>query len=228
MRDAGLKKNNIIICGDSFSYGTGENHWPRIVAQETKRNLTNLAMIGCSNYAICFQLQYALSFLKPDDLVIISLTAAERFELDDDEYNVPASISDFRLDIDEIPHPPHSKTPTITSGNLLSHLRNYHIERIKKSMTTSSYRLSAQYQAWCVNHLLSKVQSKYLLYRNIFPKYHSNKEMYKKEYYFDLENFINAGPYDFETKQVSTTNHLSDEDNVSFAKKVLDDYNINF
>ena len=77
MRDTGLKKKNIIICGESFSYGTGEKHWPQIVAQKTNRNLNNLAIVGCSNYAICFQLQYALTFLKPDDLVIISLTAAE-------------------------------------------------------------------------------------------------------------------------------------------------------
>lgn len=228
MRNAGLKKKNIIICGESFSYGTGEKHWPQIVAQKTNRNLNNLAIVGCSNYAICFQLQYALTFLKPDDLVIISLTAAERFEIDDDEHNVPASISDFRHNIDEITDSPYNKTPTITSGNLSSHLRNYHIERMQKYLMTSSYRLSAQYQAWCINYLLSKVQCKYLLYRNIFPRYHSNKEMYKEEYYFDLENYINSGPYDFETKQVSTTNHLSNNDNISFAKRVLDDYRINF
>ena len=136
MRDNGLKKKNIIICGESFSYGTGEKHWPQIVAQKTNRNLNNLAIVGCSNYAICFQLQYALTFLKPDDLVIISLTAAERFEIDDDEHNVPASISDFRHNIDEITYSPHNKTPTITSGNLSSQLRNYHIEQMKKYLMT--------------------------------------------------------------------------------------------
>ena len=224
MRDFGSKKKKLVVCGDSFSYGTGSNHWPQIVAQKTDRNLTNLAIVGCSNYAICFQLQYALSFLTSDDLVVISLTTAERFEIDDDEHSVPVSISDFRHNIDEISDLPFTKTPTITSGNIASQIRNYHLAHIKNHLMTSSYRLSAQYQSWAIQHLLESLPCKYLIYRNIYPKYHKDRSNYINEHYFGLEkHFINSGPYDFENEQVSTTNHLNDDDNYAFATKVIAD-----
>lgn len=224
MRDFGSKKKKLVVCGDSFSYGTEANHWPQIVAQKTDRNLTNLAIVGCSNYAICFQLQHALSFLTSDDLVVISLTTAERFEIDDDEYSVPVSISDFRHNIDEITDSPFDNTPTITSGSLASQIRNYQLDRIKKHLMTSSYRLSAQYQSWAIQHLLSSLPCKYLIYRNIYPRYHKDISKYENEHYFGLEkHLINSGPYDFENEQVSTTNHLSDDENHTFANKVIED-----
>ena len=225
MRNTGLKKGHLVICGDSFSYGVNSNHWPQIVADKLKLELINLAIVGCSNITISHQINYCLKHYKPK-LLVVSLTAAERFEIDTDSDNFPATLEDFRHNIDEINYSRFSKKPTIDSGNLRSHHRNI---KLKKDVTVNlSYRLQAQTQAWCINHLLSKVQSKYLLYRNIFPRYHIDKEMYKREYYFGLDNFINSGPYDFESIQVRTTNHLSDNDNVLFAKKVLDDYKVNF
>ncbi len=216
---------NLIVCGDSFSYGQGDLHWPSLVAKKLSLNLINLSIVGCSNIAICYQIMYAMKNYKAS-LFIVSLTAAERFEIDRAPNNIPASLEDFRHDIDEIDHSRFTKKATIDSGNLVSHNRNI---KLKKDVAINlSYRLQAQAQVWSINHLLSKVQSKYLLYRNIFPRYHINKEMYKREYYFGLDNYINSGPYDFESILVKTTNHLSKTDNVLFAKRVLDDYRLNF
>ena len=225
MRNFGSEKKKLVVCGESFSYGTGSNHWPKIVAQKTNRNLTNLALVGCSNYAICFQLQHALSFLTSDDLVVISLTAVERFEIDDDEFNVPASLTDFRYDIDEITYSPHAlASNTITSGNLESQLRNFSKERVKKYLMVGSYRLLAQYQSWAIQHLLESLPCKYIVYRNIYPRYHEDNSKYKNEHYFGLEKYlINSGPYDFELEYHPTTNHLNDIENLTFALKVVDD-----
>jgi len=226
LRDTGSKKNKLIVCGESFSYGTGVKHWPRIVSDFYDSELVNLAIVGCSNYAICFQLQHALSTLSPDDFVIISLTAAERFEIDDDEFSIPVSVEDFRQNIDEIKDSPFSKSPTITSGNLSSQLRNYQIEQMKKYLMSSSYRLSAQYQSWCLQHLISSLPCDYLLYRNIYPRYHEDVNKYSNEHYFGLESYlINSGPYDYEKEHVRTTNHLSDKENKLFADKVIKDMN---
>tara|TARA_B100000497_G_C7691413_1_gene420493 strand:+ start:578 stop:1264 length:687 start_codon:yes stop_codon:yes gene_type:complete len=226
LRNTGSKKNKLIICGESFSYGTGVKHWPRIVSDFYDSELVNLAIVGCSNYAICFQLQHALNTLSSDDFVIISLTAAERFEIDDDEFTFPVSIEDFRQNIDEIKYSPFSKSPTITSGNLSSQLRNYQIEQMKKYLMSSSYRLSAQYQSWCLQHLISSLPCDYLLYRNIYPRYHEHINKYSNEYYFGLESYlVNSGPYDYEKEHVKTTNHLSDKENKMFADKVIKDMN---
>ena len=226
MRDTGSKKNKLIVCGESFSYGTGVKHWPRIVSDFYDSELVNLAIVGCSNYAICFQLQHALNTLSSDDFVIISLTAAERFEIDDDEFSIPVSVEDFRQNIDEIKDSPFSKSPTITSGNLSSQLRNYQIEQMKKYLMSSSYRLSAQYQSWCLQHLISSLPCDYLLYRNIYPRYHEDVNKYSNEHYFGLESYlINSGPYDYEKEHVRTTNHLSDKENKLFADKVIKDMN---
>ena len=227
MRNFGSEKKKLVVCGESFSYSTEANHWPKIVAQKTNRNLTNLALVGCSNYAICFQLQHALSFLTSDDLVIISLTTAERFEIDDDEYNIPASIADFRYDIDEITHSPFKSSRTITSGSVYSQLRNYNIEQVKKYLITSSFRLSAQYQSWAIQHFIKSLPCEYILYRNIYPRYHEDNSKYKNEHFFGLEKYlINSGPYDYEKEVQTTTNHLTDKENYTFAKRVIEDLDL--
>jgi hypothetical protein len=164
--------------------------------------------------------------LNPDDLVIITLTTAERFEIDDDDHAAPASLEDFRHNIDEIKHSPFSKTPTITSGNISSQLRNYHLEQMKKYLMCSSYRLAAQYQSWCIQHLISSLPCDFLLYRNIYPRYHEDVNKYSNEYFFGLESYlINSGPYDFEKEHAKTTNHLSEKENKMFADKVVKDMN---
>lgn len=225
MRDVGFTKGQLVVCGDSFSYGINYNHWPAIVARHFNLQLINLAIVGCSNIAIAHQISYCLKYYKPK-LLIVSLSAAERFEIDKAPDEIPASLEDFRHNIDEITYRMFSKKSTIDSGNLRSHHRN---TKLNRNITVNlSYRLQAQTQAWCINYLLSKVQCKYLLYRNIFPRYHIDKEMYKDEYYFDLDNFINSGPYDYESEQVKTTNHLSKTNNYLFAKRVLNDYKFNF
>ena len=226
MRNIRSKKSKLVICGESFSYGVGDKHWPRMVSNFYDSELINLAIVGCSNYAICFQLQHALEMLDEDDLVIISLTAAERFEIDDDDLNYPATIQDFRHNIDEITHSSFTKTPTITSGNLSSQLRNYHIEQMKKYLISGSYRLNAQYQSWALQHMLGSLPCDYLLYRNIYPRFHEDINNYSNEHYFGLESYIiNSGPYDYEKEHVKTTNHLSDEENKLFAERVLKDMN---
>lgn len=226
MRDTRSKKNKLVVCGESFSYGIDNTHWPKIVADSYDSDLVNLAIVGCSNYAICFQLQHAMGFLKEDDIVIIALTAAERFEIDDDDLNYPATLEDFRQNIDEIKQSSFTKTPTITSGNLSSQLRNYQIEQMKKYLVSGSYRLNAQYQAWALQHLLASLPCGYLLYRNIYPRYHEDINKYSNEHYFGLESYIiNSGPYDYEKEHSKTTNHLSDKENKLFAERVLKDLN---
>ena len=212
----------LVVCGESFSYGTDLNSWPAIVAKKLQMPLRNLAIVGCSNFAICHQIQYVLDNLNPS-YVIISLTAAERFEIDENEFGPPATIKDFRTDIDEITYT--NPGATIVSGNLSSHLRNTNIEIIKPYLFNASFRLSAQNQAWALNHLTSQLKCKYLLYRNIFPRYHEDIKNYKDEYYFGVNNLINSGPYDYESIRVNTTNHLNHEDNQRFANKVLSDLN---
>jgi hypothetical protein len=226
LRDFGFKKKKLVVCGESFSYGNEKHHWPSIVANELNLELINLSIVGCSNFAICFQIEHALKSLKHEDTVIISLTAAERFEIDDDDLNRPARLEDFRQNIDEIKHSTFKKTPTITSGNLASHLRNCNIERMKKYLISSSYRLNAQYQAWALLHLLNLLPCMYILYRNIYPRFHKNIEEYCNEHYFGLESvMINSGPHDYEKECINSTNHLSEKENKIFASRVIRDIN---
>ena len=224
MRDIGSKKNKLIICGESFSYGTEKSHWPRIVSDFYDSKLFNLAIVGCSNFAICFQIERAREIADENDLVIISLTSADRFEIDDDEFNSPAELEDFRQNIDEIKNSFSNKNPTITSGNISSQLRNYHIEHMKKYLMNGSFRLNAQYQSWAIQHLINSLPCEYLLYRNIYPRYHQDINNYSNECYFGLESImINSGPYDYEKEHIKSTNHLSDEENKLFAERVLKD-----
>ena len=212
----------LVVCGESFSYGTDLNTWPGMLAQRLQLPLRNLSIVGCSNFAICHQLQYVLDNLNPTH-VIISLTAAERFEIDEDEYGKPASIKDFKTNIDEITFT--SPDAKITSGNVSSQLRNTNIEMIKPYLMNSSFRLSAQNQAWAINYLTSQLKCNYLLYRNIFPRYHDNIERYIDEHYYGINNLINTGPYDYESIKVEATNHLCYKDNKRFADKVFSDLN---
>ena len=212
----------LVVCGESFSYGTTPDTWPNIVADRLKLPLKNLAIVGCSNFAICHQLQFVLDNLTPS-LVIISLTAAERFEIDSNEFGPQATIKDFKTNIDEITEV--NPDATITSGNVSAQLRNTDIEMIKPYLMNSSFRLSAQNQAWSINYLTSQLKCKYLLYRNIFPRYHKDINKYKEENFFGINNFINSGPYDYESRFVNTTNHLSLEDNFRFSDRVLSHLN---
>ena len=226
MRDVGFKKKKLIICGDSFSYGVEEKTWPHIVSKHLDLELINLAIVGCGNYAICYQINHAVEIVTKDDLIVISLSAAERFEIDDDEFSYPASLFDFKQTIDEIKTSYSSIAPTITSGNLNSLEKNYKNKLSKKYMVGGSFRLHAQYQAWSLQHLIKQLPCKYLVYRNIYPRYHIDLNNYSIEHYFGLESIIiNSGPYDYEKEYVNSTNHLSDEGNYLFAKRVLKDIN---
>ena len=75
----------LVVCGESFSYGTSEKTWPAILAKKLDLELINLSIVGCSNVAICHQLQYVINSetIFPS-LVVTSLTAAERFEIDEE------------------------------------------------------------------------------------------------------------------------------------------------
>jgi len=223
LRNARLKKKKLVICGESFSYSKHDTDWPNLVSERINYELHNFAIVGCSNIAICYQLEKALSLVNKEDLIIISLTAAERFEIDSDEFSVPATYDDFRQNIDEIDYSSSSKEPTIVSGNIASQIRNADLNYIKKYLIPSSYRLNAQKQAWSLNYLISKLPCKYLLYRNIYPRFHDEISNYNEECYFGLENYINSGPYDFEKEHVKSTNHLSTKENKVFANKVVED-----
>ena len=61
---------NLVVCGDSFSYGEGRTHWPFLVAKRLELNLINLSIVGCSNIAICYQIEYAIKYLNPFKAVL--------------------------------------------------------------------------------------------------------------------------------------------------------------
>ena len=216
----GSKKKMLVVCGDSFSYGKESDKWPAIIAKNLNMSLINLSIVGSSNYTICHQIQYTLDSLNPT-YVVISLTAAERFEIDSNEFGPPATIKDFKTNINEITET--NPDATISSGNLVTQLRNSDVDKIKAYLMNSSFRLSAQNQAWAINYLTSRLTCKFLLYRNIFPKYCEDISEYKNQYYYGINNIINSGPYDYESKYNNTTNHLSAEDNIKFSNRVMDD-----
>lgn len=208
----------LVVCGDSFSLSDKSTDWPLILAKKLNYKLINLAIWGASNINICFQIEYALKNLNPD-IIIISLTAVDRFEIDKDEYNYPASFENFNSVIDEA-----KDAPTIISGNIISHIRNAELAILKNHLMTTSYRLSAQTQSWSIQHILNNINCKFLLYRNIFPRYHENKNEYLKEYYFGLEKIlIDSGPYDYENTVCDNKNHLNVEDNILFSERVFKD-----
>ena len=184
MRDIRFKKKKLVICGESFSYSKQDTDWPQLVSNEIDYDLHNFSIVGCSNTVICYQLQKALSLIDKEDIIIISLTASERFEIDSDEFSVPATYDDFKQNVDEINYTSSPKEPTIISGNIASQIRNADLDYIKKYFITSSFRLSAQTQAWSLNYLVSKLPCNYLLYRNIFPRFHENISNYDEEYFF--------------------------------------------
>ena len=216
----GSKKKMLVVCGDSFSYGKESDKWPAIIAKNLNMSLINLSIVGSSNYTICHQIQYTLDSLNPT-YVVISLTAAERFEIDSNEFGPPATIKDFKTNINEITET--NPDATISSGNLVTQLRNSDVDKKKAYLMNSSFRLSAQNQAWAINYLTSRLTCKFLLYRNIFPKYCEDISKYKNQYYYGIDNIINSGPYDYESRYCNTTNHLSTEDNIKFSNRVIDD-----
>lgn len=215
----------LVVCGDSFGFSRLETDWPIIVAKKLNYILKNLSIVGCSNIAICYQIDYAIKNIDPD-LMIITLTGADRFEIDYDDKKVPASLEDFQYKIDEIDTSIFEKDPSIASGNVVSQLRNSHIDHIKSMILKHSYRLSAEKDSWCLQHHLNNIKCKFLVYRNIYPQYHQDKSNYNSEYYFGLEKYlIQSGPYMYENEKVNNTNHLSVRDNNLFAKKVFNDLN---
>ena len=208
----------LAICGDSFGYGTEQNTWPKILADKLNMSLLNLSLVAGSNYSICFQLQHILDNYKPE-LIIILLTAADRFEEDLDEFEKPATIEDFNYKVDEVKKSPFSKKPSILSGNATYH----------NKYMTRSFRLEAQYQSWCVQHLVSKITCNYIIYRNIFPCWYEDTKKYKNEEFYGLDQlsgWVNSGPYDFEKEHLKgneSTNHLSLKENLKFAERVYNE-----
>lgn len=217
----------LAICGNSFSYGTEEGTWPKILADKLELPLLNMSAVGASNYFTCYQIEHVLKY--DPKIIIIVLASSDRFELDDDDYGNKVSVEDFNYKVDEITYSPFSKKPTIHSGNVISHIRNYHIKQIKNHLVQHSHRLQAQYQSWCVQHMISKINCNYKLYRNIYPEYHKNIKKYENEEFYGLDQlsgWINSGPYDFEKEHLKgkeATNHLSLKENYEFAKRVYND-----
>ena len=74
----------LVVCGDSFGFSRLETDWPIIVAKKLNYKLKNLSIVGCSNIAICYQIDYAIKNINPD-LIIVTLTGADRFEIDYDD-----------------------------------------------------------------------------------------------------------------------------------------------
>ena len=217
----------LAICGNSYSYGTEENTWPKILADKLKLPLLNISACAASNYFICYQIEHVLKY-NPK-IIIIVLAGSDRFELDDNDFGNKASIEDFNFKVDEVNYSPFSKKPTIHSGTVISHIKNYHMKQIKSHLVQHSHRLQAQYQSWCIQHMISKIECTYRLYRNIYPEYHKDIKKYKKEEFYGLDQLSgwrNSGPYDFEKEHLKgneSTNHLSVEENLKFAEWAYND-----
>ena len=73
----------LAICGNSFSYGTEEGTWPKILADKLNLPLLNMSACGASNYFTCYQIEHVLKY-NPK-IIIIVLAGSDRFELDDDD-----------------------------------------------------------------------------------------------------------------------------------------------
>ena len=215
----------LVVCGDSFGFSRYDTDWPNIVAKKLGYELKNLSIVGCSNIAICYQIDYALKNINPD-LIIITLTGADGFEIDYDDKKVPASLEDFQYNIDEVDTSIFKKDPSIASGNVVSQLRNSHIDHIKSMILKHSFRLSAEKDSWCLQHHFNNIKCKFLVYRNIYPQYHEERKNYDSEFYFGLDKYlIQSGPYMYENEKANNTNHLSQKDNNLFSKRVISDFN---
>ena len=86
--------------------------------------------------------------------------------------------------------------------------------------------LQAQYQSWCVQHMIAKIDCTYRLYRNIYPEYHKDIKKYENEEFYGLDQlsgWVNSGPYDFEKEHFKATNHLSLKENYEFAERAYND-----
>jgi len=94
---------NLIVCGDSF-YATSQSkingfdftgtHWSELVSKKLNLNLINLAMRGCSNRAIAFQIHHASSI--PNSIVIAGWAAAnERVEFSKSYIEYPVRLEHF-------------------------------------------------------------------------------------------------------------------------------------
>lgn len=92
---------DVVVCGDSFCASEKEPrvHFSQILADQYNVNLINLARAGCSNIAIAFQIEYAIS-LKPKT-IIFNRTFPDRVEIIDRETET-VSLNDFKY-----PYPLH-------------------------------------------------------------------------------------------------------------------------
>ena len=52
----------LAICGNSFSYGTEEGTWPKILADKLNLPLLNMSACGASNYFTCYQIEHVLKY----------------------------------------------------------------------------------------------------------------------------------------------------------------------
>ena len=209
----------LVVCGDSFGWGTSKDEWPYMVSEAISYKLINLSIIGCSNLAICYQLDHAINNLNPD-LIIITLTTAERLEIDFNDNKIPATYDDFKWNAS----PLDKSSGSIRSGNIAWLSRSLDEKLVKNYVMSHSSRLSAQRSSWCLQHLFDKINCKYLVYRGVFPQFHKDKSNYNNENYFGLEKYIiNSGPANYENTKTNTNNHLTPEDNQLFANKVLVD-----
>jgi hypothetical protein len=106
---------NLMVCGDSFNApGKLEfsgTHWSELVAKELNLELINLAIPGCSNRAVCYQM--ADSFRRPDSLVIAAPAASPlRIE-------ITPTPEEFGRDISTFIYSKRDKHPLEKWGSLL-------------------------------------------------------------------------------------------------------------
>ena len=52
----------LAICGNSYSYGTEDNTWPKILADKLKLPLLNMSACGAGNYFTCYQIEHVLKY----------------------------------------------------------------------------------------------------------------------------------------------------------------------
>jgi hypothetical protein len=118
---------NLIVCGDSFNAPGNikfpDTHWSELVAKELNLELINLAMRGCSNRAVCYQL---IDRLRRPDSILIGAPAASSLRIE-----ITSTPEEFGRDISTFIYPKRDVHPLEKWGSIL---RTPHIRSLPISM----------------------------------------------------------------------------------------------
>jgi hypothetical protein len=119
---------NLIVCGDSFNApGNLEfsgTHWSELVATELNLELINLAMPGCSNRAVCYQM---IDCLRRPGSIVIAAPAASPLRIE-----ITSTPEEFGRDISTFIYSKRDEHPLEKWGSLLipPHIRSVPISMV--------------------------------------------------------------------------------------------------